>query len=116
MLQAARQHQTGLSTGLDPDSLKRPAILSRRSASSSAWHSSDATSNPRTSAETLCGRLEELPESIGQASALVKIQASFNQLRSLPASLRLLPKLELFRVAANCIAEVRLCLCEDKDR
>ena len=51
-------------------------------------------------------RLEQLPDSIGNATRLVKLQASFNQLQALPASLGKLPKLELMRVAANCIAEV----------
>ena len=59
---------------------------------------------------TIC-RLEQLPESIGSASNLVKLQASFNNLQALPASLGKLPKLEMVRVAANCIAEVALAWC-----
>ena len=55
-----------------------------------------------------CARLEELPASIGSCTGLVKIQGSFNRLRGLPASLGRLPKLELCRVAANCITEVRV--------
>ena len=49
-------------------------------------------------------------------TSLVKLQASFNKLSTLPAGLGSLPKLELLRVACNCLQEVLLasdmsCIC-----
>ena len=52
--------------------------------------------------------LVALPESICSCTSLVKLQASFNKLSALPAGLGSLPKLELLRVACNCLQEVLL--------
>ena len=54
--------------------------------------------------------LEALPESLGRCANLVKLQASFNKLKTLPASIGGLPKLELLRVACNCLDKVSLSL------
>jgi hypothetical protein len=52
--------------------------------------------------------LEALPDSLGHCENLVKLQASFNNLKKLPASIGGLAKLELLRVACNCLEEVLL--------
>ena len=51
-----------------------------------------------------------LPQELGRCSRLVKLQASFNRLASLPPQLASLPKLELMRVAVNCLTQVLLLL------
>lgn len=49
-----------------------------------------------------------LPQELGSCSRLVKLQASFNRLASLPPQLASLPRLELMRVAVNCLPEVTI--------
>ena len=47
-----------------------------------------------------------LLQELGRCSRLVKLQASFNRMTSLPEQLASLPRLELMRVAVNCLTHV----------